>query len=119
MNRKNYLITVLVLMMVCFSACGKKNVDSNSQAQLLGKWEFVEQSPKECPSIGKIRYSNIIDYKIELFSDGSAIADGESVKWVAENGRIKIGDSASSYELSKDKLKLIDDEGCGRTYERK
>ena len=38
---------------------------------------------------------------------------------MAENGRLKIGSDVSSYELSDNKLKLIDDDGCERIYERK
>ena len=119
MNKKKIIITVLALVLVCFSACGKKEAASNPQEQLTGKWDFVEQSPKKCPSIQNIRYNNISDNKLELFGDGSAIADGESVKWIAENGRLKIGSDVSSYELSDNKLKLIDDDGCERIYERK
>ncbi len=118
MNKKKIIITVLALVLVCFSACGKKETASNPQEQLIGKWVFVEQTPKNCPTIQNIRYCNITDNKIELFSDGSAIADGESAKWIAENGRLKIGSDVSSYELSGNKLKLTDDDGCERIYEK-
>lgn len=53
MNNKKIIITVLVLVLVCISACGKKEVASNPQEQLTGKWDFVEQSPK-----------NVLQYKI-------------------------------------------------------
>ena len=42
MKKKKILITVLILVLVCLSACGKKEVDSNSKDNLLGKWTLVE-----------------------------------------------------------------------------
>ena len=35
MKKKKILITVLILVLVCLSACGKKEVDSNSKDNLL------------------------------------------------------------------------------------
>lgn len=116
MKKKKILITVLILVLVCLSACGKKEADSNSKDNLLGKWTFVEMPVIKCEN-AKYMYSVGYD-KLELFSDGSAIENGYSEKWIAENGRLKIGDDVSSYELSGDKLKVTDDDGCQRIYER-
>ena len=37
---------------------------------------------------------------------------------IGRNASDKIGDDVSSYELSGDKLKVTDDDGCQRIYER-
>ena len=94
MKKKRILITALVLVLVCLSACGKKNVDSNSKDNLLGKWTLVEMPVIKCEN-AKYMYSVGYD-KVELFSDGSAIENGHSKKWIAENGRLKIGEDEAS-----------------------
>ena len=48
MKKKKILITVLILVLVCLSACGKKEVDSNSKDNLLGKWTLVEMPVIKC-----------------------------------------------------------------------
>lgn len=48
MKKKKILITVLILVLVCLSACGKKEADSNSKDNLLGKWTLVEMPVIKC-----------------------------------------------------------------------
>lgn len=39
-------------------------------------------------------------------------------KWIAENGRLKMGDDVCSYKISGNKLILTDDDGTIETYQR-
>lgn len=105
MNEEKKFLTILLIMVmvVCFIGCGKK------EPQITGKWTSLDESDLT---------------SLELYSDGTGIfnnydEDGSlssyGCTWIAEDGRLKIsidfgllGTSSTSfdYELTQDTLSL-------------
>ena len=96
---KKKIVLVLALMMLAgLVACGGKS----------GTQQNVKQ-----------QNAYYIGEKFELFSDGTGISSaGYEKKWIAENGRLKMGDDVCSYKISGNKLILTDDDGTIETYQR-
>lgn len=97
-------------------ACGgKSGTQQNVKQQnaLVGRWELVDVQTEYN------RSAYYIGEKFELFSDGTGISSaGYEKKWIAENGRLKMGDDVCSYKISGNKLILTDDDGTIETYQR-
>lgn len=114
---KKKIVLVLALMMLAgLVACGgKSGTQQNVKQQnaLVGRWELVDVQTKYN------RSAYYIGEKFELFSDGTGISSaGYEKKWIAENGRLKMGDDVCSYKISGNKLILTDDDGTIETYQR-
>lgn len=107
---KKLLLVMCVLMVFCFSACNDK--PDTQQQTVVGRWELKETQNTSS--------SYDFDASFELFSDGTGVtAYGYEERWIAENGRLKIGDDVMSYKFSGKQLVLTDDKGAIGIYERK
>lgn len=107
---KKLLLVMCVLMVFCFSACNDK--PDTQQQTIVGRWELKETQNMQSGSyFGK---------RFELFSDGTGISSaGYEERWIAENGRLKMGADATNYKLSGNQLILTEDDGSIGIYERK
>lgn len=116
--KKKMIIVLVVMMMLGIVACGGnsgsqqtiKQQATQQQNTLVGRWELVTDSTSSYFYTSK---------KFELFSDGTGISSaGYQERWIAENGRLKIGDYVYSYKISGNKLTLTHDDGTIETYQR-
>ena len=90
-------------------------VSCGGVSSLVGKW-----APEEGQRVPR---SGFIEKTLVLQKDGTGIADGYSVKWIVEKGRITIkADMGMSvtfdYKLSGSTLTLTSDEGVSVRYKK-
>lgn len=115
-DEKEIVLVLALMMLAGLVACGgKSGTQQNVKQQnaLVGRWELVDVQTE----YNKSAY--YIGEKFELFSDGTGISSaGYEKKWIAENGRLKMGDDVCSYKISGNKLILTDDDGTIETYQR-
>lgn len=107
--KRKVILVLSIVMIFCLVACGKKTVEQ--QNSITGRWVI-----KEKPERNREYFYN----ELELFSDGTGVENSRyEEKWIAENGRLKIGDEVWSYTLNGDTLILHNDAiNTQATYER-